>query len=229
MAGIGLVSALGPGSGSAAVMGGGAAPAPWWFIAGQTCVAAWQPIGAANLAASYINLANPGTFDAFPGTAPGWAVGVGWQANGTTQYLRTGVIPGSLTWSFFIRGTTSSAVAWWGGSRRGIGTDEFAILAWGGLGERQARYENALSIPGGGLAAGIYGFSGLTMYTNGAADPGAFTGNLIAPIELYLLALNNNGAPSFTGTPVTISAAVVYSTAPTAPEVAALAARMAAL
>ena len=69
----------------------GAAVAPWWRAGGAPePVAVYQPIGAASLAASYVNLANPGVFDAAPGVAPTWASGTGWGFNGTTQYLDTG-------------------------------------------------------------------------------------------------------------------------------------------
>jgi len=39
---------------------------PWWLsggIAAANCVAAYQPKGAASLEASYVNLANPGTYN----------------------------------------------------------------------------------------------------------------------------------------------------------------------
>lgn len=69
------------------------AAADWWVVPGKTCVAAYQPIGAASLAASYVNLANPGTYDAAPGVAPTWASATGWTFNGSTQYLTTGITP----------------------------------------------------------------------------------------------------------------------------------------
>jgi hypothetical protein len=68
-----------------------AASADWWAVAGKTCIAAYQPKGAADLAASYVNLANPGTYNAALGTAPTHASATGWTFNGTTQCLKTGV------------------------------------------------------------------------------------------------------------------------------------------
>ena len=64
--------------GSRAAMGyvlgrGAGAAAQWWLSGGVSaanCVAAYQPIGATSLAASYTNLANPGTYTAAPGVAP---------------------------------------------------------------------------------------------------------------------------------------------------------------
>ena len=42
----------------------------WWVVAGRTCVVAYQPKGAATYAASLVNLANPGTYDAVEVDAP---------------------------------------------------------------------------------------------------------------------------------------------------------------
>ena len=55
-----------------------AAAADWWAVAGKTCVAAYQPKGAADLAASYVNLANPGTYDAVPDSSFSFDVSIGW-------------------------------------------------------------------------------------------------------------------------------------------------------
>ena len=52
--------------------------AGWWDVEGKTCVAAYQAKGAASLAASYSNLANPGTYDLSEIAAPDWATGTGW-------------------------------------------------------------------------------------------------------------------------------------------------------
>jgi hypothetical protein len=72
-----------------------AAPAvSWWLsggIAAINCRVAYQAKGAASLAASYSNLANPGTDDAIPIVAPTWATATGWGFTGT-QYLST-VVP----------------------------------------------------------------------------------------------------------------------------------------
>ncbi len=87
--------------------------ANWWEVAGQTVVAAYQPIGAINLATSYINLSNPGTFNAAPGVAPTWDAADGWAFNGSTQFLTTGInAVYNRIWSMIIRfsGAGTSAV-----------------------------------------------------------------------------------------------------------------------
>ncbi len=69
----------------------------WWDLSGTitTCVAAYQPKGAASLAASYVNLANPGTNNAAEGSAPSFS-SAGWTFNGTSNYL---LISGTLPFS----------------------------------------------------------------------------------------------------------------------------------
>ena len=84
-------------AGPSRFLGGGA---KWWQVPGATCVAAYQPKGAADLAASYVNLANPGTYNAAPGVAPTLAAG-GWSFNGSTQYLLS---------PLYLHGTTHSVI-----------------------------------------------------------------------------------------------------------------------
>lgn len=59
----------------------------WWEVAGKTCVAAYQPKGAASLAASYGNLANPGTYTLGPGDAPTFDTALGWTFDGIADWL----------------------------------------------------------------------------------------------------------------------------------------------
>ncbi len=94
-----------------------------WFTApsGATCVAAYDAIGAASLADSYVNEANPGTFDAAPGVAPTWAYGTGWTFNGSTQYLTCGLpLNNTTSQSVIIRmsptGSSKRGVLWDGSS-----------------------------------------------------------------------------------------------------------------
>lgn len=76
-----------PGYGIEVRESGVAAAANWWEVSGKTCVAAWQPKGAASYAASLVNLATPSTNDLTEGVAPDWATGTGWTFNGTDDYL----------------------------------------------------------------------------------------------------------------------------------------------
>lgn len=69
---------------------------PWWLAGGipcDACVAAYQPVGASDYAASKVNLANPGTYDATDGTlAPTWDNVNGWKKTNIKQHLKTGIM-----------------------------------------------------------------------------------------------------------------------------------------
>lgn len=73
--------------------------AAWWLAGGApTPVAVYQPKGAASLAASYVNLVNPGTYDAAPGVAPTLGAD-GWEFS-ASAYLTTDLVPASdQSWS----------------------------------------------------------------------------------------------------------------------------------
>lgn len=83
------------------VVGGGAAPVVPWYLAGgvaaANCITAYKPKGAADYAASKINLAKPGTMDATDGAAyPTWDAN-GWTfASASSQYLIGGTQPAGV-------------------------------------------------------------------------------------------------------------------------------------
>lgn len=72
--------------------------ANWWepTTGSFTCVGAYQAKGAASLAASYVNLANPGTYDLTPGSpTPAWDGTTGWglgDGSPNFKYLQTGIV-----------------------------------------------------------------------------------------------------------------------------------------
>jgi hypothetical protein len=70
-------------SSQAAVAGGG-----WWDLSGTitSCVAAYQPKGAASYAASLVDLSGNGN-NAAEGTSPSWASETGWDFSGDAQLL----------------------------------------------------------------------------------------------------------------------------------------------
>lgn len=85
-----------------AAAGGG-----WWDLYGTitNCVWAYQPKGAASYAASKVNLANPGTYDATEVIQPPWSSDKGWyNFNSNSSYLLTGYnIPLNQTHSLIAR------------------------------------------------------------------------------------------------------------------------------
>lgn len=80
------------------------ATAARWLAGGipaANCIAAYEPMDAADLAASYINLANPGTYNAAPGIAPTHAPSTGWIGD-NNAYLTTGITP-AAGWSMIVK------------------------------------------------------------------------------------------------------------------------------
>lgn len=79
--------------------------AGWWLTGGipaANCIAAYQPKGAASYAISKVNLANPGTYDAYEaGSPPSWASATGWTFNGSV-YLRGGINVSNNVWSYLV-------------------------------------------------------------------------------------------------------------------------------
>jgi hypothetical protein len=84
-----------------------AAAIPWYLAGGATgCDVAYQAKGAASYAASKVNLANPGTYDAADAAAfPSWNTSTGWLFTpANSEYLTTGYTPPySPTGSIIIR------------------------------------------------------------------------------------------------------------------------------
>ena len=167
-----------------------AAVAPWWLAGGAPePVAVYQPIGAASLAASYVNLANPGVFDAAPGVAPTFSAVTGWGFNGTTQYLTTGVVPSS-SYTIIVRVMGVSNAGYAIGqftSNRNI-----AIAPQGGTGQVTRwlygfqSHNHTSGTPDGtiGLAAG-------NRYVNGAGAGSFSTVTFTATRALFVGAINN--------------------------------------
>ena len=195
---------------SSAVVGG------WWDLNGTLsgCVGAWQAKGAASYAASLVNLANPGTFDAFAGTAPTWDAATGWTFNGSSQYLRTGLVPLiDQSYSAIVRIYSTDGVQeayiW---QRGGTGKDfglycNTATLFYGWNGGSKSYTVTSILNTNAVLA-----IAGNKSYKDGSVLSGDITtGTPPTDKELYLGAGNNNGSPAFYFTGNMIAAAV-YST-----------------
>lgn len=92
-------------------LGGAEAEVDWWLAGGipaANCIAAYQPIGAADYATSLVNLANPGTYDAYAGEAPNFAAATGWGFTGTQYLLTDCPTTGAKPVSFIARLTPSA-------------------------------------------------------------------------------------------------------------------------
>lgn len=144
--------------------------ATWWDNNGAIsgCVAAYAAKGAADLAASYINLANPGTNNAAPGVAPTFNTATGWTFNGTTQYLTTG-ITADLTWTMLVEFSDAPdgnqiMAGYYSG-----GTLNFGLRPnLGGTG--RSYFNGATRSVKNGASGGIMAIAGKNAYFNGNPD-----------------------------------------------------------
>lgn len=197
----------------------------WWDNSGAIsgCVAAYQPIGAASLAASYSNLANPGTYDASPVVAPTFATATGWAFDGSTQYLTTGITPvNNLTWSMIVRTADEEA----NGNAVICGGASAQTFCLGG----RFTATQAVYISGGFLAptpimsTGVLALAGNKAYRNGVAESGTLgsSAGAFGAVLIGRLGASNK----FKGK---VLAWAIYSSTLTAGEVATLTTLMNAL
>lgn len=207
--------------------------AGWWLsggIAPSACVAAYQPKGAASLAASYTNRANPGTYNAAPGTAPSFAAATGWTfSSGSSQYLVTGVTPANdQSWSWIVRWTTAGATACLFGVRDALGTASFQFYpqVYGSM-----IYSNAGAYTQGSVTrtSGVNAAAGNTAYNNGVSEGTLTTVGGAVWGDIYLGARNLTGTGAEQFASGTIAALAIYNVTITAAQVAALTTAMNAL
>ena len=206
--------------------GRGGAAAQWWLSGGVSaanCIAAYQPIGAASLAASYTNLANPGTYDCTVGVAPTWAAATGWTFAAGANLL-TGIVPAN-GWAAICRfsDTTANGGALFG-SYTNTSTRFLIPVAATNITYQQGSYiQISPTLTGGNLA-----ISGQRGYRNGTAEGstiGAWSGTATSQI-----AIGGYATPAvvalLTGK---IQAIAFYNTTLTSPQVAAIFSAMSAL
>lgn len=205
------------------------ASANWWEAGGATgCLAAYQPKGAASLAASYTNLANPGTYTAAPGTAPTWATGTGWTFNGTSQHLKAGMVD-TATMSLIVRfanGITTNT------HNCAIGSSWCQILTYGTNYSNKGVYQHGGSVllALAGYTSGVMALTPSNGYYNGASI-GAIPSVSVLGRMIILGASGGNAGGTFVASYFggDIIAAAVYSGSLSSGEVAAISTAMAAL
>lgn len=188
------------------MMSGGGAVVPWYLAGGisaANCIAAYKPLGAASLAASYINLANPGTYDLTATNAPAFNAALGWVGNGSA-YLKTGLInPANASWS--VIGKIANGAAGGSGYGQAFGAYDSASantywivrIATPTSKHQYIRRTTNLSVDGV-FDNGVFAMTGTAAYRNGVAETG--TGSIGASptldlLQFYVLGANvNNGA-----------------------------------
>lgn len=165
----------------------------WWqAVTGKTPVCAYAAKGAVSLAASYINLANPGTYNAAPGTAPTWDATNGWIGNGATnsRYLTTGIVPVNGC-SILVRfsGATDNNNLYGSLTAGNDGKDFYIANAVSGV-----QFANGGRYSSGQITtSGVLGVAGTKTYRNGVELAGAMTAANITTVPIVLLARNIAG------------------------------------
>ena len=210
----------------------GSGTRPWWLLGGLSnanAIGIYKPIGAASLAASYINLANPGTNNAAPGTAPTFAAATGWAFNGSA-YLTTGIVPAS-GWTLIVRfsNAPTASDSMLAGSNNGGATDRRFYLCNRLGGDNVTYGAGGFTNASPALAAGVLAIAGQQAYRNGAADGaaiGAWGGT--TTYDIWIGGLNLTGTINRVTTGK-IQAVAIYNTALTAAQVAAISSAMALL
>lgn len=213
-------------SGIAAQAAGG-----WWEVDGQTCVAAYQPIGAASLAASYVNLANPGTYDVTVGNAlDNSDVTAGWVFNGINDYLIMPIAP-SDEGSILVRfSNASGANSYLVGVYHSSGK-QFGIVPILNTSPPKVQYESEATLAVAPPATGgVLGIAGRKAYRDGTEEAGSIKTGTVATGNIYIGARNRADTSGVDGRQACkIQAIAIYSTTLSPADVAALTNRMAAL
>lgn len=174
---------------AAGVIGGARAATPWYLAGGllsaAQVVASYQAIGAASAAASYVNLANPGTYDLTTDAAPTFDTADGWTGNGTSQYLDTGFVPNANTCILIRFSNVANTGRLYGEEnvpgaavycRPDTGSSTAAIFRGGGASTKSPA-----------MTAGVVGSLLARAYRNGTYDgaTGAWTATALQSISLF--------------------------------------------
>ena len=209
-----------------------AAAANWWNPDGSIACAwaAYQPKSAASFAASLTDLTGNGNNAGDPGGAatPSWDAVNGWKFDGAGNYLTTTfTLATDQSQSVLVQYTNVTNVGYLTGMR---GNGDWMLLR-PDIGAANVLYRhgsaNVLSAPR--LLAGNLGIAGNQGYRNGASDGGLLAGwGGAGTTSLYIGAYNRAGA-ALTPIAAYAQAVAIYDCTLTAPQVALVAAAMAAL
>lgn len=202
----------------------------WWLsggISAANCVAAYQAKGAADYAASKVNLNNPGTDDAIGGGSnPTWDATNGWVFTTTTVAISTPIhlLNG---YSLIVRYSNVTNNGALGGAYNYSGSTG-GILLFPNSSSKVVYYcPNAVSVSPA-LTAGVLAVAGNDCYRDGT-DEGTGTGSIPDQTNHLYFGANYNGSAVTNQLAGYIQAAAVYSTTISSSQVAALVTAMNAL
>lgn len=206
------------------VAGGG-----WWDLNGalDSCVAAYLGKGAASAAASYVNLANAGTYDLTLTGAPTWGTAVGWGGFSATAYLNTGIAVGQL-WTMIVRHTNAAP----GTTQFVCGSDSYKArrfyIAPSWVGGRTYGAGGYIVVSGDNHANGVSAVAGRQGYFDGSADGGQTSAAYIDDVE-YAPIIGTNNLDKALYWKGAVQAVAFYNTELTVQNIADLTTVMAAL
>jgi len=169
-----------------------------WYLTGgipaANCKRAYQPKGAASLAASYTDLT--GNQDAAPGVAPDWDATNGWKGNGSTMYLTTGYTPGQND-SAIVRYsnlTNQGAVL---GCYQTVPANEGILIYPSRSGSRQYLNGPTVKTKLDGYTSGVIAVADRNGYHNASLEVSSLASWTAAPTAaIYILAFNLGAAPA---------------------------------
>lgn len=203
---------------------------PSWLTAGGLTLSDWvvahDALYAADLAASYANLANPGTNDlTAPAAAPTWDAVNGWTFNGSTQYLSS--VPILMAYSIVIQYTNYVANS--GYLMGSYETDKVQAIT---------SSATQTVVNRGGFVAqnvpvftgGVFIVSGISSYRDGVKDSSETTGAVnSATVPAFLGCVNYpDGGGAFAFTSVKIQRFAITNRELTQGEITAIVAAMGA-
>lgn len=177
-----------------------AAAVPWYLAGGAPApIAVYQPKGAASLAASYVNLANPGTYDAAPGVAPTHDAAAGWTLNGSTQYLSTGILPvNNQTWSILARVSGAGNSPY--GYVLNTATSDSSLYLYPAYSDNKAYYSSGSYIGvSPNITSGTMAVAANTAYRNGVSDGTIASGGAAFTTTLLIGKVSNSPSGFFKG------------------------------
>lgn len=188
----------------------------WWTNNGSipAPVAAYRAVstpgsiwgaGPATLAASYVNFANPGTYNLATGTEPTWDATNGLKfAAASSQYLTTSGLTPAATWTVAMRFSNAGNAAYAIGAQ-GTNNTRFLIgpISPSSGTKRRYGYANVLydsvaNCSTSGTIALCANGTSASAYFDGSSDAlaGSLNGSWSGtPAQFYLGAFNNNGTP----------------------------------
>ncbi|HEX6034831.1 MAG TPA: hypothetical protein VFY83_10370, partial [Anaerolineales bacterium] len=200
----------------------------WWIVGSLTAAnfaAVYQPKGAPSKKAQILNLNNMGVNDVImPSSYVAWSTTNGWEFNGSSMWVKCGLIVPSAGYSFFVWFTNYVNTA---AVHSLFGYGDGSPNRWNyslnnGSGNRAYNSGTGSVAPGAFVTSGVIGIAGSQGWKNGVKDGGALAALQNANGRVpFVGALNSSGSPNFYSQ-VNVQAVAILNMTPSDSDVAAL-------